>query len=325
MTIRFERTSDPATWDDLVALSPRATSFHDWSWLRFTSEVFGWRFDPLTVVDDGTPVGVFPVLLKRSRLPRAAEPPFPYVGPLVPEELLEPTLRAFRGWQLRHGRPFVRFDLGPAADPVAGSDAGLRSAVAAAGGTWEADRTLVVDLKGKTPETLMASMKKGARYSVRAGVRNEVEVRPSLPGEATTLLPRILNEAYASRDVESPYPDEIGSRFEQWAAGRDDVYVRTALVAGEQAGLVVALGSHPVVTGWAGGSFREFRDANPSTILFHDMLLWSLERGHTAVDLVGWVDEGVARFKMSLGAQEQGYTTALSSHLPEFVRAAAAR
>lgn len=300
-----------------MTASPRATSFHDWSWLHLMADLYGWRFDPLVVLNDDQPIGVFPVLMKSSRLPRAAEPPFPYVGPLVPDRLLTATLRAFRSWQLRHGRPFVRFEFGP------GITGAAQNALTETGCRWQMDRTISVDLTGCTPETLTAGMKKGARYSLRAAERNEVQVRTSLPGELTTLLPKVLDEAYISRGVPSPYPADVGGRVEEWAIGRDDVYIATALVSGKPAGVIVALASHPVVTGWAGGSLRAYRAANPSTILFHDMLQWSLRRGHTSVDLVGYVDEGVSRFKMSLGGTEEPYVRAVSSHVPGFIFSAA--
>ncbi|WIE64854.1 GNAT family N-acetyltransferase [Curtobacterium sp. MCLR17_036] len=316
--IRFSTARDAEEWDALVALSPGATGFHDWSWLQLQADVFGWRFEPLVVSDGDEPVGVFPVLLRSGWTRRPAEPPFPFVGPLVPPALLTSTLRAFRRWQVGHAVPVARFDLGPAVVAAAGVD------LARAGVEQTPDRTYVVDLVGSSPEQIVASMKKGARYSLRAAGRNAVEVRPALPGELTALLPQVLGESYRSRGVPSPYPEEIGARVERWAAGRDDVLVTTAVVAGEPGGVIVALASHPVVTGWAGGTLRAHRAANPSTALFHDLLVWSLRRGHTAVDLVGHVDDGIARFKTSLGATERAFVNVVSSPLPRVVRTAAA-
>jgi hypothetical protein len=314
--IRFSTTSDPREWNALVATSPGATGFHDWSWLQLQSEIFGWRFVPLVVSHGGTPIGVFPLLLHPGAIPRPVDPPFPFVGPLVPEEHLFDTLRAFRSWQLRHGVPIARFDLSPVMTP---SDAELQRS----GAEWSVDRTYVVDLAGVSPEQLVAGMNRNARRSLRDAERNAVEVRPAAPGETTTFLPRVLNESYEVRGVPSPYPDDIGARIEQWAADRDDVYVGAAVVAGETSGVIVALGSQPVVSVWAGGTLREHRSANPSTSLYHDVLRWSLDRGHTAADLVGRVDDGIARFKTALGATERSYATITSSPLPRAARTAA--
>lgn len=281
------------------------------------AECFEWRFEPLVVTSDGVPVGVFPVLLHRGVPSRPVLPPFPFVGPLVPEHLLTAVLRAFRRWQLRHGVLVARYDLGPDATPDPGS------AVRGAGVTGLADRTYVVDLVGATPEGLLMGMKRGARQAIRVAERKGVTIRPSRAGEVTEHLPHVLNESYESRGVPSPYPQDIGARIEQLAAERDDVYTATALVGDTVAGVIVALTGHPVVTGWAGGTLRAFRAVNPSSALYFDVLRHALEHGHTAVDLVGYVDEGISRFKMSLGAVERPFTTVVSSPLPPAVRTAA--
>lgn len=317
MTIEFTRAEDARLWSELVGGSPGATSFHDWDWLHLMADVFDYRLVPLIVSQGSRPVGVFPILLKPSVLPRAAEPPFPYVGPLVPDALLAPTLVAFRRWQLAHGLPFVRLDFGPLlADRV-------REALTETPCEWEADRSIVIDLAGMTPDTLVQRMKANPKKSLKAAARHEVEVRPSLPGELTMLLPRILDEAYTSHGVPSPYPDRAGERIEEWAEGRDDVSIATAVVRGEPAGVMVGLGSHSTAMAWVGGALREFRSANPNTLLYYDLLLWALRRGHPALDLVGYVDDRVAQFKMSLGGVERPYLNAVSNRLPRVVLAAA--
>lgn len=316
-TVRFTSTDDPAVWDDLVARHPGATGFHDWDWLTLQADVFGWRFDPLVVLHDDDPVGVFPLLSTTGRTRRPAMPPFPYVGPLVPAAVLGETLHAFRRWQVRHGVLAAHVDLGPGITDVAAST------LAAAGVEATPDRTYVVDLADTTPELLLAGMKRGARQAVTTASRKGVVVRPSLPGELTTHLPMVLEESYSSRGVPSPYPTDIGARLERWAQGRDDVRFLSATVADEVAGVIVALTRHPVVTGWAGGTLRAFRTNNPSTAIFHELLRSSLEQGHTAVDLVGHVDEGISRFKTSLGATERPFWNLVVSPLPPQVRSAA--
>ncbi len=111
--------------------------------------------------------------------------------------------------------------------------------------------------------------------------------------------------------------------MERWSAGRDDFYASNAVIDGEAVGLLVALASHPVVCGWVGGSLRAHRAASPSTVLYHDALQWALRRGHTAVDLVGYIDEGVAKFKTGFGGKEEPYLRAVSSIVPGVVLSAA--
>ncbi len=189
-----------------------------------------------------------------------------------------------------------------------------------AGVEWSRDRTFVVDLAHASLEGVVAGLHRNAKRSLRAAASNGVEVRPARPGETAALLPRVLSESYTVRGVPSPYPADIGERVERWAAGRDDVYIGAAVVEGETSGVIVALGSHPVASAWAGGTLRQHRAANPSTSLYFDVLRWSLERGHTAVDLVGRVDDGIARFKTGMGGVETPYTNVASSPLPRAVR-----
>ncbi|KTR10367.1 hypothetical protein NS184_01545 [Curtobacterium luteum] len=313
----FRSARDALEWDALVSAHPAATGFHDWAWLTMQAECFEWRFEPLIVTSDGVPIGVFPVLLHRGVPARAVLPPFPFVGPLVPEHLLAAVLRAFRRWQLRHGVLVARYDLGPDVAPDPGA------VTRGAGVTGLPDRTYVVDLVDATPERLLMEMKRGARQAIRVAERKGVTIRPSRSGEVAEYLPHVLNESYESRGVPSPYPQDIGARVERLAATQDDVYTATALVDGTVAGVIVALTGHSVVTGWAGGTLRAFRAANPSTALYFDVLRHALEHGHRAVDLVGYVDEGISRFKMSLGAEERPFTTVVSSPLPPIVRRAA--
>ncbi len=137
--------------------------------------------------------------------------PVPLRRAARPQRPPRATLRAFRSWQVRHGRPLVRFEFGP------GAAGNAERALAETRCEWHADRTITVDLVGATPESLTAGMKSNARYHLRSGVRRGVEVRPAFPGEITTLLPELLEEAYRSRGVPSPYPADLGAR---WSAGR---------------------------------------------------------------------------------------------------------
>lgn len=78
MAISLTATSDGALWQRLVEQSPDRTAFHDWSWLWMICDAFGWRLDPLVVLADDEPVGVFPVLRERRWSPRTVSPPFPF-------------------------------------------------------------------------------------------------------------------------------------------------------------------------------------------------------------------------------------------------------
>ena len=317
MATRLTATSDGALWQGLVEQSPRRTAFHDWSWLRMMSDAFGWRFDPLLVLVDEEPVGVFPVFRESRWTPRNVSVPFPFLGPLVPDEHLAGALRALRRWQAQHGLLMVRFDFPP------GAGAAVKGSLSEAGCEWANDATFIVDLRHGSAETLRTRFDRDIRRRVRKAEEEGVEVRPSQPGELTELLPRVLNEAYTSHGKPSPYPSGIAEHIERWSAGRSDVYVRTAFVRGRPAGVLVALGLAPVTIGWLGGALREFRRVSANVALTVGSLEWALQRGHVAMDFGGYVNDEVARFKASFGADRHPYLSAASVRIPGFVIGAA--
>jgi hypothetical protein len=308
--LSLRRSTDRETWGAVVASVPGGTAFHELSWLELQADAFGWHFEPLEVVEDGRVIGVVPIMLRSRITRRSAALPFPFVGPLVAERRLLDALREVRRWQARHGAPFIRLDFGP------GSPPGTAERLGAAGYESVPELTFVVEFENRSLDDLRVAMNRNTRRSIDAAEEKGVTVRPTLDGEVAELLPQILDEAYGGKGIAPAYPRAIGQHIESWRTGRDDVYARTALVDGEPAGLLVALGGLPVVMGWAGGCLRAFRHANPNTVLHFDLIRWAYNRGNTAVDLVGYVDEGVSRFKRSLGATEAPYLSATSSLIP---------
>ncbi|MGN6741745.1 MAG: GNAT family N-acetyltransferase, partial [Amnibacterium sp.] len=266
---------------------------------------------------DDEPVGVVPVFREQGWAPRSASAPFPFLGPLVPDEHLTGTLRALRRWQTRHGLLLVRFDFAP------GDPAPLKASLTEAGCDWANDATFALDLTHGSRDVLRARMDSEVRRRLRRAPDNGVEIRPALPGELADLLPRVLEEAYSNHDKASPYPAGFGERIERWSAGRSDVDIRTALVQGKPAGVLVTLGGAPVAVTWLGACLREFRRANPNIVLHVDVFDWALERGHTGVDFGGYVDDEVAKFKASFGAERQPYISAASVRVPRAVIGAA--
>ena len=92
------------------------------------------------------------------------------------------------------------------------------------------------------------------------------------------------------------------------------------MVGDQLAGVLVALGGHPVAMLWAGGCFHRFDDLSPNVLLHRHVLEWALEQGCRAIDLAGVVDEGVTRFKLAFGGTRVPYLAAESFLLPEGLR-----
>lgn len=316
---RLVPTDDAMLWDRLVRTSPGGTDFHDWWWLDFAADLLRVRFDRLLVVIDDAPIGVLPV--PRAPDSRFAAPhlPFPFLGPLVPADLLPATLRALRRWQAAHGLLVARMGFAPAAVAAA------RSAVTTAGLRPMEDSTVLIGLTHGSVAQLDAGMSRMRRRSIARAVGSGCSVRLSEPGEITELLDDVLDDAFGARGVASPYPADVGARVEEAMTARPDVYCGTALVDDEPAGVLIMLASHPVALSWAGGCLHRFRDQNPNVLLYRHQLLWAMEHGNTAVDLVGRVDEGVLRFKLAFGGVERPVLAVESSLVPSAVRGLRAR
>ena len=313
--VQLVPTDDAGLWDRLVVDHPRHTQFHTWAWLQLTERLLSSRAEHLLVVVAGAPVGVVPVVRDGHRF-MAHGLPFPYLGPLVPDDLLAATVRAFRVWQLRHGVAFAVFDLPPGVDG--------QHALVSAGASARPTSTVIVDLPADEAALLdgySAMRRRSLRKAERAGVR----VLPSAPGELTALLDDVLDQAYEAHGISSPYPTGSGALIEEWMKGRDDVVALTAFVGDEPAGVHVVLTGGPLSLSWLVACDRRFRDVGPNAALYHGALVESVRRGFAQMDLVGRVDDGVARFKTSFGGVEVPYVAADSFLGPEALRRAAKR
>ncbi|WP_375388162.1 GNAT family N-acetyltransferase [uncultured Amnibacterium sp.] len=313
---RLVPTSDPALWDRVVRSLPQHTQFHTWDWLQLVQRLLHVRVDHLLVVDDGAPVGVLPVV--RGARPGLVAPgmPFPYLGPLVPDALLGGTVRAFRAWQLRHGVAFAVFDLPPGVEGEA--------ALTAAGASARVTSTVVVDLpaeEGALVERYSSMRRRSLRRAEKAGAR----VVPAAPGDVAAVLDGVLEQAYEAHGVPSPYPTGTAAIVEDWMAGRDDVFALTAYVGDEPAGVHLVLTGGPRTLSWVVACDRRFREVGPNAVLYHEALVESVRRGFAQMDLVGRVDDGVARFKTSFGGHEVAYVAADSFLGPALLRTSAKR
>ena len=219
--------------------------------------------------------------------------PFPFLGPLVPDEVLPQALRAWHRRQWRHGPPLARFDVGPRL-----ADRWQRPLLDAGCEVRQLD-TVVIDLAHGSATDLQAAYPQSPQVP-ETRCRGRGGGTPIGSGEVSELLPRLLVEAYEARGSHSPYPNHTGRLVEEWLHGRQDAVALTAEVHGEPAGTLVVLGGHSTALAWVGGCFRRFRDLSANVLLYHASYLWSLEQGCSRIDLCASVDEGVLRFKLGL-------------------------
>ncbi len=312
--VRLHPTEDRDFWGRFVADHPGSTAFSDWEWLDFQADLLGVRIERFVIAAGGRPVGVFAAPRRSARSLVSGVLPFPFVGPLVAPELLSATIAAFRHWQLKSGLLVARFDLGPA---DVGSD--TADLLRAAHLEVREDATVIVDMAHGSVQKLREAYTKSRRAKVRRAAREGVTVRLARPGEFAELVPHLLHETYGAREQPSPYPADVGTRFEQWAAGREWVTTWVVTVGDELAGTQVMLGRHPTAIAWVGGCLRRFRASAPDVLLCDGMLEGAVERGHTAVDFSGWVDDGIGSYKLAFGGQRYDYL-GVQSFVPTIAR-----
>ncbi|WP_432545292.1 lipid II:glycine glycyltransferase FemX [Kineococcus sp. SYSU DK004] len=323
--MHVRRAADRAEWDGFLDGRAATTPFHRWDWLSTQAELHGWRFEPLVVERSGWAVGVVPLLLTRlGPVWRAAPVPFPYAGPVVLDGELGDVLAAVAGWSRRHGVVGARLDLPPqaAADPEV-----LRAAHASV----ELGETFVVDLAPggvlQDEETALRQLHKSARRTLRHTERDGLRVEDAGEWQVVAWLPDLLEQVYAHHGEPCPYPPGVGRTVWQLLRGRPGAaHVRAAVTAdGEPAGLLVSLAEGDTVYEWAGGSFAAGRRAGAEVALHADLVRWAVARGYRRIDLVGSVDEGVRRFKRSLGGRSASFQMASQSANPLWRAARQAR
>jgi len=74
-------------WNDIVAISPQATAFHQYEWLKTMEKYTGFKFYPLIAFEGEEPVGLFPLFFYKKLLLKSAFSPPPrtatsYLGPI---------------------------------------------------------------------------------------------------------------------------------------------------------------------------------------------------------------------------------------------------
>jgi CelD/BcsL family acetyltransferase involved in cellulose biosynthesis len=241
-------------------------------------------------------VGVAPLLVKRlGPFSSINWTPFPYLGPLVPPELIPATLSALR-LKARH----------LAAVNHQQSFADLIPSDSAAGFTFATDRTFVVPLDGRSDKDLLAAMSASRRQEIRGAIRHGLEVWTA---DATDLrlLEVWLGQTFASQGLR---PDYRPGAFERICGALQDVSgsAHVARLDGRAVAVEVSIANGRRVFGWLAAADPAYRSKYPHTLLNWHRMLWARDRDAIEFDLVGAPREGIAVYKKTFGAVERHYT-----------------
>lgn len=283
-------------WESACASFADATAFHRYDFLQCAAPYLRCQFIPLMVMFRKQVVGVAPLLVKRlGPFSTINWAPFPYLGPLVPPELIPATLSALR-LKARRLRAINHQQ----------SFAGLIPADSAAGFTPATDRTFVVPLDGRSDKDLLAAMSASRRQEIRGAIRHGLEICAADAADLR-LLEVWLQQTFASQGLR---PDYRPGAFERICGALQDVSgsAHAARLDGRAVAVEVSISNGRRVFGWLAAADPAYRTKYPHTLLNWHRIQWARDSGAIEFDMVGAPREGIAVYKKTFGAVERHYT-----------------
>jgi Acetyltransferase (GNAT) domain len=145
--------------------------------------------------------------------------------------------------------------------------------------------------------------------------------------DVTNLFPRALTETFHRQGLPSPYPDCVGAELWDRLHNDKNVLMRTVHVGDVPTGVVIAPMTQRTTFTWMGVSLESGRASNVNSVMYHDLMVRSMERGRDGLDLVATASDNMSRFKGEFGTTVRPFL--MSSHIASarytFARGAAFR
>lgn len=284
-------------WEDICAYFPSATAFHRYDFLESVASPLRCNFIPLMVFFCNRPVGVAPLMVKRlGPFCTINWVPFPYLGPLVPPELISTTLSALRleakrRRALNHQQSFSHLITDSMVD-------GFKNST---------DRTFVIPLSGRSDEDLLAAMHSSRRRGIRRAERAGIEVGPAEAGDFS-FMDRWLSQVYAAQGLPIPYPDGTYQRLFQNLHNAPGWTFLAARLNGRPSAVLIALSTANRAFAWQYAMDPSDRSVSPQDLLLWRALIRARDSGTIEFDFVGTPNDGIAVYKSRFGAVERHYS-----------------
>ena len=288
-------------WDDLVRRSPRATVFHRSAVLRALAGGAGVTLHPLVGVEDGTPVGLFPVFeLDKGPFSAAFSPPpglwATYLGPVVLSDVdgsyrdVERRRRAFVEVCSRYVERVI--------DPVYTRVITSYRYDDIRPFQWQGYRaepryTYVVELTDE--EELLGRFSSDARRNVRDSYEDHV-----IEAGGREAIDRILDQVRRRYD-EQGEPKSLPYAFARHLhadVDEDVLYPYVYRTDGEFVGGILALAGDDTVYRWLGGVKPAVEvDAPVNDLVDWQIMTDAMAAGYGYYDLVGAGNDRINRYK----------------------------
>jgi hypothetical protein len=295
-SIRLVASTPRGEWEDACAAFADATAFHRYDFLQSIAPLLDCRFIPLRVLLRDQPVGVAPLMVKGlGPFCTINWVPFPYLGPLVPAELIPVTLSALRLEAKRrravnHQQSFSQ---------VTGGHGGEFTSCT--------DRTFVVPLSGRSDQELLTAMHHSRRKEIRSAQRIGFEVCTAETVDFR-LMDVWLKPVYSAQGLPTAYRPGTYERIFDALYNAPRSLFHAARIDGRTVALAVVFSTARRAFAWQSAVDPSFRSKFPQVLLKWHALRWARDAGATEFDLVGAPNEGIANYKSRFGSLEQKYT-----------------
>jgi hypothetical protein len=284
-------------WDATCAKFANATAFHHYDFLEMVAPPLNCSFVPQAVFSRGELAGLAPLLVKKlGPFCTINWVPFPYLGPLVPRELLPATLRALRQ-EARRRRALNHQQSFAEQVPDHGLD----------GFTAATDRTFVIPLSGRSDQDLLAAMRTTRRQDIGRAQRSGIEVCAAGIDDFA-LMDVWLGRLYAAQGMPAMYPAGTYARLFPVLKDAPGSIVSAARLGGQTVAVQIALSTGRSVFGWQYAVDPAYRSKFPVELLIWRAMTQARDAGALEYDLVGAPSEGIALYKSRFGAAERRYT-----------------
>jgi hypothetical protein len=295
--VLLARAGSQEEWEDVCAGYPDATAFHRYDFLQSVAPSLRCQFLPLMVMFRKQVVGVAPLLVKRlGPFTSINYAPFPYLGPLVPPELIPATLSALsvkarRLRALNHQQSFAR--------PIPADSAN--------GFTSVTDRTFVIPLDGRSDEELLAAMSSSRRQQISRATRRGFEICPADAADFR-LMEAWLRQVFAAQGLRPEYRPGTYERMFGVLQNAPGSVLHAVRLDGRTVAVDVSFSNGRRAFGWQAAVDPSYRAKHPQVLLVWHRLQWARDTGAVEFDTVGAPNEGIATYKRSFGAVERHYT-----------------
>lgn len=293
-----------------VAISQcvRVTGFHHWFFLRAMADALDLKFRAFAVESGGEPLGVVPMLsLRRGPVTAVNVLPIGYIGPLIHGD----ALRAGRFAELvaavnpvlrRQLAVVIRWGFSPGLNVAAEQLAPLGFEVS----EWD---DYIIPATRSLDDCLKAMTRK-RRHSIKHNEGLGLYVTDSSMEEITGWFPKQIVDVYGRLGSLSPYSLSAARRLTEAMAIHPRMLWRTVKQAdGDVVGMTGSIITDDRLWSWLliGDPTPGI---SPQTICYWDLLKWCVSAGLT-LHLGGAPNEGIRKFKVSIGAEPETCMTAV--------------